>query len=221
MRNARSASGVVAGSLADRLADIVGLGALAAIGVLLAPIALERAWLKALGIFAAVLVLLLAAAGIVFKLRLIRRLVDKIEGKTRAMLEATKYLAGRPKYLLLALIIGMGMQLSLIFLTASIGWACGLDVGFHVWLFAWPLAKLSALLPVTQGGIGIREAALGALLAPFGVPVVLTVAVGLVWEVVLIAGALIGGLVSLLLPAGSLEQGAGSLAGVAAKRSET
>jgi uncharacterized membrane protein YbhN (UPF0104 family) len=65
--------------------------------------------------------------------------------------------------------------------------------------FAWPLAKLSALLPVTQGGIGVREAALAALLAPFGAPAVLTVAVGLAWEAIIISGGLIAGLVSFLL----------------------
>ncbi|PYU09947.1 MAG: TIGR00374 family protein, partial [Acidobacteria bacterium] len=54
----------------------------------------------------------------------------------------------------------------------------------RAWLFAWPLAKLSALLPVTQGGIGVREVALAALAAPFGAAPVLTVAVGLVWEAI-------------------------------------
>jgi glycosyltransferase 2 family protein len=37
-------------------------------------------------------------------------------------------------------------------------------------LFAWPLAKIAAVVPITQGGIGVREAALVVLLAPFGAP---------------------------------------------------
>ncbi len=38
------------------------------------------------------------------------------------------------------------------------------------------------LLPLTQGGIGVREAALVALLAPFGAAGTLVLAAGLVWE---------------------------------------
>ncbi len=52
---------------------------------------------------------------------------------------------------------------------------------------------------MTQGGIGVREAALAALFAPFGVPAVLAVAVSLVFQVVVISGGLVGGLLSLLL----------------------
>jgi len=44
-------------------------------------------------------------------------------------------------------------------------------VPLYVWLFAWPLGRISVLLPVTQGGIGVREAALAA----FGAAPVLTV----------------------------------------------
>jgi uncharacterized membrane protein YbhN (UPF0104 family) len=69
----------------------------------------------------------------------------------------------------------------------------------RVWLFVWPLAKLSALLPISQGGIGVREAALVALLAPFGAPPVLTLVVGLIWETIIVATGLIGGILSLVL----------------------
>src|SRR2546422_3892717 len=72
-------------------------------------------------------------------------------------------------------------------------------VPLRAWLFAWPLAKISALLPVTQGGIGVREVALAALVAPFGAAPVLTVAVGLVWEAIIVAGGLLAGLASFVL----------------------
>jgi uncharacterized membrane protein YbhN (UPF0104 family) len=69
----------------------------------------------------------------------------------------------------------------------------------RVWLFAWPLAKLAAILPLTQGGIGVREAALVALLAPFGAPGPLVLAAGLVWEGIIIAGGSIAGAIALVL----------------------
>jgi len=68
-----------------------------------------------------------------------------------------------------------------------------------VWLFAWPLAKLAALLPLTQGGMGVREAVLVALLLPFGAASSLTLAAGLIWEGIIIAGGLISGLVAFSL----------------------
>ena len=55
------------------------------------------------------------------------------------------------------------------------------------------------MLPLTQGGIGVREAALVALLAPFGAAPPLVLAAGLVWEGIVIAGGLIAGLVAFVL----------------------
>ncbi len=105
----------------------------------------------------------------------------------------------RPARVLAALVLGIAIQSSFALLTAVIARACGMNLAACVWLFAFPLAKLAALLPVTQGGIGVREAALAALVAPLGGPPVLTVAVGLVWEAIIVAGGLLAGLVSFLL----------------------
>jgi len=80
----------------------------------------------------------------------------------------------------------------------------------RVWLFAWPLAKLAAVLPLTQGGMGVREAALVALLAPFGASGALVLASGLVWEGVIVAGGLISGLFTLILRQGARSNGEGN-----------
>ncbi len=48
------------------------------------------------------------------------------------------------------------------------------------------------MLPVSFGGLGVREAAFAALVAPFG-PESLAVAQSLVWQSVLIAGGLAAG----------------------------
>jgi len=95
--------------------------------------------------------------------------------------------------------MAMVAQLAFIELSVLLARACGLDLPFRVWMFAWPLAKLSAALPITQGGIGVREAALAALLVPFGAPAVLTVAAGLAWEAIVVSGALVAGATSLLI----------------------
>jgi uncharacterized membrane protein YbhN (UPF0104 family) len=95
--------------------------------------------------------------------------------------------------------LGISAQLAFITLNIALAEACGLHLAFRVWLFAWPLAKLSAALPITQGGIGVREAALAALLLPFGASAALSVAAGIAWEAIVISGALVAGLTSFLM----------------------
>jgi uncharacterized membrane protein YbhN (UPF0104 family) len=111
---------------------------------------------------------------------------------------AARAMARQPQRVALALGLSLTFQSSLILLMSRLAPACGLEVPVRAWFFAYPLAKLAALLPVTQGGIGVREAALAALLVPFGAPVVLSVAVGLIWETIVITGGLMGGAFSFL-----------------------
>ena len=75
----------------------------------------------------------------------------------------------------------------------------GLTIGTAPWFVAWPLSKLISILPISLGGIGVREAALVSLLAPYGAPSALVFASGLLWQGVLITSGLVGlGLGSLL-----------------------
>ena len=108
-------------------------------------------------------------------------------------------MASRPQYVLVSLLLGVIVQTSLLFLSMLIAAACGLRVSFRIWLLVWPLAKLLALATLTFGGLGLREAELAALLGPFGVPAALSVAAGLAWESILIAGGFAAGLISFLL----------------------
>lgn len=119
----------------------------------------------------------------------------------------------RPGAMMRALSMSLMVQITFIFLNVRLADACGLYLPFRVWLFAWPLAKLSTAVPITQAGIGVREAALAALLLPFGAPAVLAVASGLAWDAVVAVGAIAGGIFALV--AGSLRRRA------AAQRTES
>jgi uncharacterized membrane protein YbhN (UPF0104 family) len=105
----------------------------------------------------------------------------------------------RPHVLATGWLLGVFIQSSFIMLNALLAKSCGLFLLYRVWVFAWPLAKLAAVLPLTQGGIGVREAALVALLLPFGAPSSLVLAAGLVWEGIIIAGGLLSGAAAYLL----------------------
>jgi uncharacterized protein (TIRG00374 family) len=113
----------------------------------------------------------------------------------------------KPGLVALCFCIGMVLQTLQVAINYPLAEASGLHIPFYFWLFAWPLAKLSSLLPVTQGGIGVREVALVALLAPLGAPPVLTAAVGLVFEAITIVGGLIAGVVAFVMSQFPAAQG--------------
>ena len=94
--------------------------------------------------------------------------------------------------------LGLALQSVLILLNWELGRLMGIEIPLYVWFFVWPLAKIAGLLPLTQGGIGVREAAQAALFAPFGVTAVQAVATGLVFEVVIITGGILSGVIAIV-----------------------
>ena len=99
----------------------------------------------------------------------------------------------KPLPILVAWFISLLIQGGFVLLNAILGAACNIHLPLHVWFIAWPLAKLSAMLPISMGGLGVREAALALILARYGISFSSSVGLGLLWESVLVAGAGIGG----------------------------
>jgi glycosyltransferase 2 family protein len=192
-------AGILLGSLVDRLLDTIALAVVAAIGALLLPAGLAPRHRRIFTVLA--VVFSVAMAGLFASLAIVpwRRLPFRVRRLFAKLRRAWRSVVSRPLYVLLSLQLGVLIQASLVGLSASIAAACGLHVPFHIWLLVWPLAKLIALVPITLGGLGVREAGLTALLTPFGAPAALAVAVGLSWESVIILGGLIAGLLSFLI----------------------
>jgi uncharacterized membrane protein YbhN (UPF0104 family) len=146
---------------------------------------------------------LLAAPVLILLIRLRRPLLSGRSLRFRRRLarfgHAFRSVQRQPQVVIFGWVLGLLIQGTFILLNALLAISCGLFLPLRVWLFAWPLAKLAALLPLTQGGMGIREAVLVALLLPFGAPSSLTLASGLIWEGIIIAGGLMAGAVALAL----------------------
>lgn len=187
---------VLLGSVVDRLLDILALALVASLGALAIPRHLDaqsqRVFIGLVLLFAlgggAVLLALALLPARRFAYRWRRHLV-RGRGIVAALLRSPGTVAA-------ALAIGMSLQIALALLNAWLARQTGADIAPGIWLFAWPLAKISAIVPVAQGGIGLREAALVALLLPFGVPAVTGMAAGLVFEAVVIGGGLAAGAIS-------------------------
>jgi uncharacterized protein (TIRG00374 family) len=204
LRRSPRPAAVLTGNLVDRFLDATAQGGLVLLGLFLAPELelvpdeLEDTLEKDLIVVGIVLILLL---GLLFRLR--KRILAGRSVRFRRRLarlrHAFRSVSKRRRVLVLGWVLGTGIQTCFLLLTAQVAEYCGLKLPLGVWLFAWPLAKLAAVLPLTQGGIGVREAALVALLAPFGAPGPLVLAAGLLWEAVVITGGLIAGAVAVAL----------------------
>ena len=195
---------VLTGNLVDRSLDVTAQAGLLLLGFLLLP---ELELVPENVEDTANYVLLGSAVGVVLLLVLLFVLRKKIlrgrsvgfRRRLAQLRHALRSVSKKPRVLALGWLLGTCIQMAFLMLTAQLAVYCGLMLPLRVWLFAWPLAKLAAVLPLTQGGIGVREAALVALLAPFGAAGHLVLAAGLVWEGVIIAGGLIAGAVALVL----------------------
>lgn len=199
LRRVRSQEALVLGSLVDRVQDMIALAAVAGIGALLLPTALDERSRGVFWVLAAVGAVLTAAAVLTVWLLPGRRFPYKVRRRLVRIRAAYRALSTRPGALVRAVLLGMALQLAMISLNAWLGTLVGLSAPFQVWLFVWPLAKIAATVPLTQGGLGVREAALAALFAPFGVAPELAVTASLAFQFVVISGGLTGGALYVLL----------------------
>ena len=188
---------VVVGTAADRIIDTAALLGLVTAATLTLPDALGDVTGRVI-MLASIALLVACAVGAALVLLLDpERLPSGFPAKLRAPVgrvrDAIAGLAKNPGHTVLAALLALGVQSTFVLLNARLGHAVGLELPLAVWFFVWPLAKLSALVPLSLGGIGVREAALAALVLPFGTEPSLAVAQSLVWETVLIAGGLVAG----------------------------
>ena len=197
LRRSPRPAAVITGNVVDRFIDVTAQGGLVATGLALLPGSLPhslqsiatRTLLAAVAIGVALLLVVFFLRGVFLRGRSIR-----FRRRLARLRHALRSVSARPHILFAGWLAGTAIQSTFLLLTAWLASACGLQLPLRVWLFAWPLAKLAALLPLTQGGIGVREAALVALLAPFGAAGTLVLAAGLVWEGVTVTGGIVAGL---------------------------
>jgi uncharacterized protein (TIRG00374 family) len=202
LRRSSRPAAVLAGNIVDRFLDVAAQAGLVILGLLLLPGSLP----ESLRSIAGRTLLVAVATGaflfaIVFSLRrvVLRGRSIRFRRRLARLRHALRGVSSRPHVLVAGWLAGTAIQSTFLILTAWLAVACGLRLPLRVWLFAWPLAKLAALLPLTQGGIGVREAALVALLAPFGAAGPLVLAAGLVWEGVIVTGGIIAGLAAFIV----------------------
>jgi uncharacterized membrane protein YbhN (UPF0104 family) len=183
---------VAAAAVGDRLIDMVGLACLSLLGLVFlsghgnAALAYGLAALVIGGAILALFVFPLVARGLWARFPGL-----PAKGLALRLADAFGTLGRQPLLLLFTLILSVAIQSVLIWLSVRLAAPVGVHIPLAAWFFGWPIAKIVATLPLSLGGLGVRESSLAALLAPFGADPALVVASGLAWQAILyLAGAL-------------------------------
>lgn len=194
MRSGRRKTGIIFGSLLDRLIDVFSLFLLVVCAGGLTHRKLINKTEHVITI--AFIAFLLIAGGISFSLVFSpsKRIPKKIRFKIQRIRLGFRKLFKEPYYAVTGLCLSLIIQSGFVMINTIIGKAMGITLAYKVWFLTWPLAKISAMLPLSFCGFGIREAAFAGLLQPFGIRLSLAVAQSVVWETVIIAGGIFGGI---------------------------
>ncbi len=201
---------VAAGAIGDRMIDLMALAILSLTGMLL--LGGGQGGNAVLAFTAAGLVV----AGFAVALYLFPPVVRGIwsrhpglpaQGLVLRLSDAFATLGRQPLRLFGTLVLSTLIQALLVWLSIRLAEVMGVHLPVAAWLFAWPLAKIIATLPVSMGGLGVRESTLAALLVPFGAAAAPVVAAGLAWQAILWSGGLLGALVLMVSGVGLIPRG--------------
>ena len=178
---------VALASVADRVIDTLTLLGLIAAALPIAgvPLAIGAVLLGARWWIAGAIAAALATGGALIALRSHPRVAA-------ALAQVRTALAARRSAIAIAACISIGVQSAFVMTNVWLARQAGVETGPAAWFVAWPLSKLIAILPISLGGIGVREAALVSLLRPYGAPQEAVLASGILWQGVLATSGLIG-----------------------------
>ncbi len=204
IRSIKEKAAVILGGVLDRFLDTASLALIILLGAYLAPSTFSDSDQRVLSFVFILLSSITVFGLLILILPVSNWLPEKLHHPVAKTQEIIRQLLHTPWRAGLALGLGLIMQVSFVGINAFLGSLCGIHIPFSAWLLVWPLAKLSALLPISMGGLGVREAALAALLARLDIPLEMAVGVGLLWETVLVTGGLTGGAFYLIMNKTSL-----------------
>lgn len=193
-RDSASVSSLITGSIVDRLIDVTMLVLLAALGASLLAGTGETGRVLQIG------ALVLVAAGVTVYAflptldRYLRRKfsTDQAGKAVKLGLDIVGFLTCHRNRILICVLISGLVQAGFVTLNLFLSISMDGPVSLWAWLFAWPLAKLIATLPISLGGLGVREASLASIFAGLGMGAPIVIAVGLVWQTIVLGGGLFG-----------------------------
>lgn len=193
-KDSGSITHLVTGSLADRLIDVSVLVLLSALAAgLLASAGQTGHVLQIAAVLLICLGAMVYAVLPTFNRWLAGKFADKSSSKPiRLGLDITEFLSRHRSRILVSVVISVLVQSSFVALNWALSASMDGPLSFWAWMFAWPAAKLVATLPISLGGLGVREASLASVFAGIGMGSPVVIAVGLIWQTIILGGGLFG-----------------------------
>jgi uncharacterized protein (TIRG00374 family) len=121
--------------------------------------------------------------------------IEKIINQCLRLIDAWVQYLGTPVILVKSILLGIVFQLIAVFITMTLAGALGININFADWCWIFGVISLVVFLPITIGGIGLREGGFVILLGQLGVPGEKALALSLSIFGLQIIGAIAGGVV--------------------------
>jgi len=206
-RGSMDAEKIAASVVIDRITGFLGLIIIALIGLMWSKIILTKESAQWLFLCFAICVLCLYSfyfqsfQNAIRKILLLTgnrfRRIEKIISQCLRLIEAWVQYLGRPMILLKSMLLGVVFQLIAVFITMTLAGALGININFADWCWIFGVISLVVFLPITVGGIGLREGGFVILLEQFGVPGEKALALSLSILGLQIIGAIAGGVIEM------------------------
>jgi hypothetical protein len=202
--NSPNTKALISSTIMDRIIGLIGVLIIGTTAIIAFPVVSDSFGLKTVMLFGLIFSLgvfpLLASAPFT---RLVNKLTIRFQHakKRRWLLELTSLCqsyAGAKMRLFAALVLTLVLQTLTILTYYMLGNAIGIQLPLTAYFVSISLVFLASALPVSLGGLGIREGVLVGLLVALGVDTQVAISLSLLYLFVYLSASLPGGLVILL-----------------------
>lgn len=198
---------IAASVLVDKLIGLLGLLAVASLGMMASHSSIPVEISLSIGLCALFIFIGLFSLKIPFVYLLISARLKKTVNRwprldhhvlrTFRLLDAWENYLAQPLRLFYAFMLGAVFQLICVWIIILFSNELGINLPFADWCWISGLVSMAVLLPISVGGIGVREGAFAGALSLQGVPIERSIALSLAVFAISLLGALIGGLLEL------------------------
>ena len=126
------------------------------------------------------------------------RIFSKIRPRLKEFYEILISYRHKIKYLLISYLFSLIIQVFFLISFNSISLALGLELKFYMFIFVLPFIALASSIPITIGGIGIRENALVFIITSFGIAQGQAILFSFIVLAIILIIGMIGGIIYLI-----------------------
>lgn len=198
---------IAASVLVDKVIGLLGLLVVASIGLMISHYSIPVEISLSIALCSLIIFIGLFSLRIPFFCLLIAALLEKIADhwprikcyvlRINRVLDAWESYLTKPLRLLYALMLAVVLHMICVWVIILFSFELEIDLAFADWCWIFGFVSVAVLLPISVGGIGIREGAFAGALSLHGVPIEKSIALSLVFFSITLMGALIGALLEL------------------------